>query len=102
MDVHGFCLEVFHIWQIRVVAEGDRLEIADDVPVALFFEHKDIKETVIQARVFEEHEGPAIQPPVADQDKASFAAAGVRGVKDNGGRGNGSDLRKSQEIADRP
>ena len=54
-------------------SEGDRLKVADDIPVALVFKNHDIEKSITRTRPFKKRERTAVKSAISNQSKASLA-----------------------------
>src|SRR5919201_6417014 len=62
-------LEIFDFRQTNLRAEGDVLEVFDNLEVTELFERDDIEQAVIIGGVFEKRKRPAVMTAVPNQDE---------------------------------
>lgn len=96
------CLKIFHIGQLRMGAEGDGLEVADDIPVALVLEDEHIEQSIEEARPLENRKRPAVKPAISDKSEGTLADSPAFGFQHHAGGFVRGDLDEREKVTERP
>ena len=100
-NLDATCLEIFHIGQLRVRAEGYRLKIPHDIPVGLVLKDENIQQSIIQTRPLKNGERSAIKTTVPDQGKRPLVDAPTVSLQYHAGGLVRGDLHKCEKVAER-
>lgn len=82
-------------------AEGYRLKIPHDIPVALVLKDEHVQQSIIQTRPLENRERPAIKTTVPDQGKRSLVDSPAVSLQNHAGGLVRCDLHKCEKVAER-
>src|SRR4029453_12360889 len=86
---------------LNVGAEYNVLEILDDFEIAEAFEDDDVKQSMIDDRVFKKREGPSVKAPVANENERSLFHRSMLRLDEELRRLTCRDVRCGDEIAER-
>ena len=101
----GACLEIFHIGQLGMGAEGYGLKIAHDIPVALVLKDQHIEQSIEKACSLENRKRTAVKPAISDECEGTLADPPAFGFQHHTGwlvRGDLNEREKITERSERP
>lgn len=84
-----------------MIAEGDRLNVAEEIPMTLFLKNDHVEETVVQSGILKKRERSAVKTAISDEDEAAVTGRAIDGDDTNLGWASRGHLRERHEVADR-